>query len=422
MNKEIIKQSIIEQNESFNKDFEKIITRTKLEYIKSIKDLPHIIIISGLRRAGKSTFLKEINKEFYNKEFSYLNFEDEKLFNFDVKEFNLIYETFLELDSNQKTIFLDEIQNVDNWEIAIRRLYENNIKFYLTGSNALMLSKELGTKLTGRHINITLFPFSFEEFLKFNNFEFEKKDFYISQKKSKLKNLFEKYIKLGGIPEFLKYERKEIIEGIYNDILYKDILVRYKLSDERSLKELAKYLLSNVGKEFSYNKLKKSLDFGSLNTVKNYISYLENSYLIFSVEKYDNSLKKQLIANKKVYSIDTSFINNVSFKISEDYGRILENVVFIELKRREKEIYYHKDNKECDFVIRDGLNIVEAIQVTKNLSSEETKKREIEGLIEAMNKYKLKNGLILTDDEENEFIIENKKIIVKPIWKWLLEK
>ncbi|MDD3175479.1 MAG: DUF4143 domain-containing protein [Candidatus Nanoarchaeia archaeon] len=200
------------------------------------------------------------------------------------------------------------------------------------------------------------------------------------------------------------------------------MLVRYKLSDERSLKELAKYLLSNVGKEFSYNKLKKSLDFGSLNTVKNYISYLENSYLIFSVEKYDNSLKKQLIANKKVYSIDTSFINNVSFKISEDYGRILENVVFIELKRREKEIYYHKDNKECDFVIRDGLNIVEAIQVTKNLSSEETKKREIEGLIEAMNKYKLKNGLILTDDEENEFIIENKKIIVKPIWKWLLEK
>jgi len=430
MDNEDLKEIIVEQNNYFHRK-EKTILREKFEKIKELKKIPHIIIISGLRRAGKSTLLEQINKNLYpNQKLAYLNFEDEKLLNFNVYDFNRLYESFLELDSQKKVFFFDEIQNLKDWEIAIRKLYEKKIKFYITGSNASMLSKELGTKLTGRHINITLYPFSFREFLEFNNLKINENDIYLSEKKAKIKFLFNLYLLKGGIPEYLKYERKEIIKQVYEDILYKDILVRYNLTDERTLRELSKYLLSNVGKEFSYNKLKTMLGLGSSNTVKSYISYLENSYLIFQLEKFDYSLKKQILNPKKIYTIDPAFIENVSFKFSEDRGRLLENLVFIELKRRDKEIYYHREKKECDFLIKEKNKIIKAIQVTKSISNPETKKREIDGLMEAMEMYNLKDGLILTEDEE--FTIKEQdsrikgfkelEIKIMPIWKWLLDE
>ena len=420
MDKQELKQIIIEQNLNFHNK-EKTIVRDKFGKIEEFKNLPHIIIISGIRRCGKSTLLEQINKKLYPlKNKAYLNFEDEKLLNFKVEEFNDIYETFLELDKNKEVFFFDEIQNVKNWEIAIRRLYEKKIKFYITGSNASMLSCELGTKLTGRHLNITLFPFSFREFLNFKKVRYINDDLYITEKRVKIKSLFEKYLLKGGMPEYLTYQKKELIQQVYEDILYKDILVRYNITDDKTLRELSKYLLSNIGKEFSYNKLKSLLGLGSSNTVKNYISYLENSYLIFTLEKFDYSLKKQIINQKKIYTIDPAFVENVSFKFSQDTGRLLENLVFIELKRRGKEIYYHKDKAECDFVIKEGLEIVEAIQVSDNMYEEDTKKREIKGIKDAMNKYNLKEGLILTQDEEYEIKEDNKIIKVIPVWKWLL--
>lgn len=419
---EEFKKIIIEQNEDFHNK-EKSILRDKFYHIKELSEIPHIIIISGLRRVGKSTLLQQINKNMYPKnKYSYLTFEDEKLFNFDIMNFDLLYQTFLELDKNNSVFFLDEIQNVSNWEIPIRRLYEKKIKFYITGSNASLLSRELGTKLTGRHVNIELFPFSFSEFLKFKNISYTEQDFYITKKIAVFKNLFEEYYDIGGIPDYMKYQRKELIQQIYEDILFKDILVRYNLTDEKSLRELSKYLISNIGKEFSYNKLKDFLSLGSSNTVKKYISFLESSYLIFTIEKFDYSLKKQLLNQKKVYVIDNSFANLVSFKFTEDNGRLLENLVLVELKRRNKEVYYHKGKQECDFVIKEGLKISQAIQVTISLSDLDTKKREINGILDALNTYNLKEGLILTKDEEDEIKIENKTIKVKPIWKWLLSE
>jgi len=409
MNTNQLKEVITSQNEEFLKP-QKYVKRELLQKVNSYKDLPHIIILKGIRRCGKSILLKQINEE---------NYDDERLLSFNISYFDKLYETFVSLGET-KTFFFDEIQNVEEWERAIRRLYDKKIKFYITGSNASMLGKELGTKLTGRYIQLELYPFSFKEYLIFYELNLKKEDFFLTEKKAKIKNYFEKYFSEGGMPEYLLYEKKEIIQQTYEDILIKDILVRYKIENDKQLRNLTKYLLSNTGKLFSYNKLKNILGMGSINTVIKYISYLEDSYLMFELEKYDYSYKKQIQQNKKIYAIDNSFINIVSFETTQNKGRKLENTVFIELKRRGKEVYYHREKHECDFLVREGLKIVEAIQVCYDFN-EENEDREIKGLLEAITKHKLKEGLLLTYDEEKELIVENKKITVMPVWKWLLQ-
>lgn len=418
MNTNQLKEVITSQNEEFLKP-QKYVKRELLQKVNSYKDLPHIIILKGIRRCGKSILLKQINEENYDLKKAYINFDDERLLSFNISYFDKLYETFVSLGET-KTFFFDEIQNVEEWERAIRRLYDKKIKFYITGSNASMLGKELGTKLTGRYIQLELYPFSFKEYLIFYELNLKKEDFFLTEKKAKIKNYFEKYFSEGGMPEYLLYEKKEIIQQTYEDILIKDILVRYKIENDKQLRNLTKYLLSNTGKLFSYNKLKNILGMGSINTVIKYISYLEDSYLMFELEKYDYSYKKQIQQNKKIYAIDNSFINIVSFETTQNKGRKLENTVFIELKRRGKEVYYHREKHECDFLVREGLKIVEAIQVCYDFN-EENEDREIKGLLEAITKHKLKEGLLLTYDEEKELIVENKKITVMPVWKWLLQ-
>ena len=417
MNTEQLKEIIISQKEDFL-NLSSLMERDALNKVKEFKNLPHIIVIKGLRRSGKSVFLSQINNLLYKRKNAYVNFDDERLITFNIGEFEKLYETFLSLNED-KVYFLDEIQNLKDWERPIRRLYDKKIKFYLTGSNASLLSKELGTKLTGRNIQIEIYPFSFKEFLKISNFKLNKDSFYLTKEKSKIKSLFNEYFSDGGMPEYIQYNKKEIIQQVYEDILLKDIFVRYNLDNDKQLRLLTKYLLTNVGVLFSYNSLKKLLGFGSVNTVMKYISYLENAYLLFELEKYEFSLKKQIQQNKKIYAIDVSFINLISFKFSENKGRLLENLVFIELKRRGKEIYYHRAKKECDFLIKQGLDIVDAIQVCYNLD-EDNKKREFSGLIEACKIYNLKECLLLTYDYEDELILEDVKIVIKPVWKWLL--
>jgi len=418
MDPKILKELVIEQNREFNKE-EDFVRRTELDSIGKYLELPHILIISGIRRVGKSTLLKEIKKSYFEKQtIYYFNFEDERLISFSSKDLNQLYETFLEVFKKSKTFFFDEIQNIPGWENFVRRMYNQGFKFIITGSNSSLLSRELGSKLTGRYIKIELFPFSFKEYCEFNNVKIKKP--YLTEKRAKIKKLFNNYLKEGGIPEYLKYKNEDILKTLYENILYKDILVRYNLNEEKTLKELSSYLFSNYGKEYSYNKLKKLLRRGSQNTVKNYIDYMENSYLAFTIPKYDYSLKKQIYSNKKIYVIDSALINLISFNFSRDIGRILENTVLIELKRRRKEIYYYRYKHECDFLIKDKGRISKAIQVTKSFS--ENREREINGLTEAMKKYKLKQGLILTQDEEAEERIGKYKIIIKPVWKYLLEE
>ena len=412
MDKEKIRQMLLEQNKLHAND---IIKRAIKKKILNYSDDPFIIIITGIRRSGKSTILFDLKNDFKNA--YYVNFDDDRLINFKVEDFQVLYELLIELFGDRKIFLFDEIQNVVGWERFVRRLHNNRKKVYITGSNATMLSKELGTHLTGRHIAFSLFPFSFKEFLTFNKHKINN---LTTSEKSKLKRLFNQYLKKGGFPEYLKTEKKEYLKFVYENILYKDIITRYNIKNEKALKEVVYFAISNIGKEISFNQLKKLTGLTSATTVKEYFSYLENAFLLFLIPRYDSSLKKQIYYNKKVYLIDTDFVDILGFRTSKDYGRLLENLVFIELKRRNKEIYFHKNNKECDFVIKKANKIIKAIQVTKELN-DKNQEREIQGLLEAMKIHKLKTGLILTDDQEKEFRIKKKRIIVKPIWKWLIE-
>lgn len=411
MDKKLLQLAAVEQRKIFEKR-NNIITRdVDWLAIKTKK----VTAISGIRRSGKSTLLKQIAKGL--KGYYYLNFEDERLIDFTFSDFNMLYEVFLENFGEQGVFLFDEIQNIYGWEKFVRRLFEEGAKVFVTGSNAKLLSSELATSLTGRHIKIELFPFSFKEFLLFKGVEI--KDFYDTKERSSVVNYFKQYLELGGFPEIIISQSMEELKQLYQDVLLKDLIVRFKIRDIKTFRELALFLISNVASLSSLNNLKKLLGFKSVTTVKNYIDFLEESYLIFNVPKFDYSIKKQIRNEKKVYAIDTGIINSISFSFSENFGHLLENVVYIELKRRGQNIYYHQNKNECDFLIKEGMKITRAIQVTETLDKK-TKEREIAGLLEAMEQYHLPNGLVITFDQEEEFKTGKYLIKVLPIWKWLL--
>lgn len=364
------------------------------------------LIISGIRRCGKSTLLNQILKK--QKQFYYLNLEDPKIEGFELKDFNRCKDLFEKKYGKGGIYFFDEIQNIPKWEIFIRYLVDRGNKVIITGSNASLLSKELGTKLTGRHIDIQLFPFSFREFL------------YFLKLKSSPKS-FNQFLSKGGFPEFLKEQNSEILNELLNDIVMRDIVNRFGIRNSLLLKKMIIYLISHVGKEFSFNSLKKMFQIKSVQTVIDYVSYFEDSYVLFTVPKFSYSYKQQQVSNKKVYSIDNGFSSNNSISFSKDKGKMLENSVFLELKKENKEIFYFQNKNECDFAFKDKKRKMQVIQVCWKLN-DENRGREFNGLIEAMKEFKLKKGLILTFNQEDEFQIGGKKIMVKPVWKWLTER
>jgi predicted AAA+ superfamily ATPase len=379
-----------------------------------------ITILSGIRRAGKSSLLNIVRNQ--NKEKDYfINFDDERLASFTVNDFQNLYEVFIEIFGEQKTFYFDEIQNVEGWERFVRRLHDNGNKIYITGSNATMLSKELGTRLTGRYIKYELYPFSFQEFLKFKQVNYTEKDIFTTFGRAKLKSKFNEYFKKGGFPGFLENENVQYLKSLYESILYRDVMVRNKITNEKEILELSLFLASNTAKLITYNSLKKVIGVQNATTVKNYMKIIQDTYLISLVNKYDTSLKKQVQNPKKVYFVDVGLVRIVGFHNSDNDGRLLENLVFVELKRRAKDVYYHKNKYECDFVIKQKNKITEAIQVSWSLHNDETRKREINGLLDAMNTYSLKQGLILTENDEDNIKVNNKEITILPVWKWLLQ-
>jgi len=422
MEKSQLKEIILEQI-SIIKNKDAGIIRDCLPDIGKFLKLPHCVVIAGLRRVGKSTLLLQLMQNMESNDFYYFNFEDERLINFTTDDFNSLFEILVELYGEKKIFFLDEIQNVAGWEIFVRRMMDKGYKFIITGSNASLLSKESGTKLTGRYVFMILYPFSFSEFLTFKGFIIKKDDLSITEKRAMIKKLFSEYLKDGGMPEYLKYQYAEILKSLYDDILYRDISARYQIRDVRSLRELALYYLSNISGYISYNKLKNMFMLGSVNTIKSYTEYLENSFLIFTINIFSYSLKQQVIAPKKVYCLDNGIANAISFGFSKNSGKYLENFVFIELKRRNKEMYYYKtkNNLEVDFVIKKGAKIDEAIQVTYEIDSESIRNREINSLKQAMSELSLDKGLILTYDHEEKITFENNEINILPVYKWLLE-
>lgn len=417
MDKEVLKSVILSQKSDLRFDPESFIYREELKRIDALISDPAIIIISGIRRSGKSVLLQYIKNQVGGDYF--FNFDDNRIADFSVSDFEYLYEGFMELFGKQDTFYFDEIQIIPGWERFIRRLHNEWKKVFITGSNAQLLSRELGTHLTGRNIQLELYPFSFREFLKYKKFTVWAHDIYLMNTQAAIKNFFDEYLEKWGFPLYLQYGNLEFFTNLYNNIVYKDVIIRYKLRDEKVIKDLIHFLNSNIAKEVSYTKLKNILGVSNANSIKEYIHYFENSYLLFAINKFDYSLKKQLLNPKKIYSIDTGFSSSVSFEFSKNLGQKLENIVFIELKRQGKEIFYHRDKKECDFVVRDRGTIREVFQVSHSLSDPDTRKRELDGLLEAMEAYKLDKWYILTYDTEEVIEKNGKQIHIIPTWKWL---
>lgn len=381
------------------------------EYLKT----KQIVVISGIRRSGKSTLLRQFSEKM--EDFYYINFEDERLVDFTVDDFNNLL-IIWKKNWKSNNVLIDEIQNVEKWELFVARLKAEGYKVFITGSNSKLLSSEFATRLTGRYSMIKLYPFSFKEFLFYKNIKFNK---ITSDAKADILKMFDEYLIEGGFPNHIILKDREFLETVYKDVIYKDIMARFKIKGIKRFREFTGFLFTNFTKEVNYNSIAKILEIKSSNSVIDYIEALEESYLIFELFKYDFSQKEQFRENKKIYVIDNGMRKKIAFYFSEDRGKFLENMVFIELKRRGKEAFYFKDKNECDFIIREKEKITEAIQVCSELNGS-NEKREFSGLIDAAKSFDIKEGLILTENQEEEKNINGIDIKIMPMWKWLLGK
>lgn len=421
-----IKQVIIDQKNDLKNILSKenIIERETLQHFKKHIESNLIKVILGIRRCGKSTLAYQL---LLGKKFAYINFDDERIAYLETDDLNKVLESFYEVYGKFKYIFFDEIQNVLNWELFANRVHRQGFNLVITGSNAKLLSRELATHLTGRHIPFELFPFSFNEFLIYDGLRFDLK-LLKTKDRGLIKGKFNNYVKKGGFPETLNEEiiSETYLRSLYATIIDKDVILRKRVRYIKTLKDISNYLISNCSCQISFNKIKNIFNLRSVHTALNYVSHLEEAYIIFLIKRLSYKYKESLIANRKVYVIDTGFIHALSLKFSNDKGKIYENIVAIELLRKKAlqsiEIYYWQDNNrnEVDFVIKNGLRIKQLIQVCYNINEFNTKKREIKSLIKASKELKCNNLLIITDDKEGEELVNKKKINYIPLWKWLL--
>jgi len=414
-----IKALLLEQFDAFWQ-YEIGTIRNQLSKIEQAASLPHAVIISGLRRAGKSTLLAQMAHRIGQEQFYYLNFEDDRFINFQADDFNDLYQVLVEVFGQRKIFIIDEIQNIPGWEHFVRRFMDQGFKFYITGSNAALLSRELGTRLTGRYVPIELFPFSFNEFLTFRNDSIPSIGRMTTVETAQLRRALDDYLLLGGVPDALKYPEMQLLRTLYDDILYRDIATRYRIEAVSVLKELAFTLMSNPAGQISYNKLKNRFRLGSVNTIKNYINYLENSWLIFTVNIYDFSIKRQQIAPKKIYGIDLGLINAIGFQFSPNTGKLLENLVYLALRRRYNEIYYYisPENYEVDFYLPD---VRQLIQVTQHMDDPGTRQRELRAINAAVQNIKVEQALILCENNEEQQVMGGVPVSTRSIAEWLLD-
>ncbi len=411
-----IKSVIVEREEDMAGRFgeENIVERECLDRVRNLVGRDYALIITGPRRCGKSFLAWMLNDGRYG----YVNFEDERL-NIKGEELNKVLEAIYSLKGDVDTLIFDEIQNVEGWERFVSRLITGK-RVIITGSNARLMSRELATHLTGRHVNFTLYPFSFREFLRYRSFDGNP---YLTRDRAKLKDLLLEYMELGGFPLAYRLGRIFLAEN-YRDIVERDVVTRYNIKYTAALKDLARYMFTNAGKETSFNRLKNILHVKSPHTVQKYAEYLENAYLLFFLARFSYKLKEQMIAPKKVYSIDTGMINAIGYRISQNMGRTMENLVAIELLRRRSywhhgwEIYYWKDHqaREVDFVVKEGARVRELIQVTYASGRDEVERREIKALEKASEELRCKNKTVITWDYEEEG-----EVNYVPLWKWLLD-
>lgn len=417
---ELIKHVIEEQKKEMEDKFKagSIIERAGTNNIKKFISHPNILAILGVRRCGKSILSMLLSKKL-NEKSAYINFDDERLVCIKTEDLNKVLQAFYELYGDVSLLIFDEMQNIHGWELFANRLRRTK-KVIITGSNSQMLSGELATHLTGRYIDFTLYPFSFKELLGF------KPNIYLTEDIAKARKKLKEYIEGSGFPEFFNFG-PSIVVKIYENIITKDCISRHKIREEKSFKEMASYLVSNYSNEFTYSAISRLIGIKDVHTVKNYVKYLEEAFLVIVLKRFSPRLKQQIIAPKKVYNIDHGLCNFVGFKVEKNITRIFENIVCVELIRRcsaNTKIYYWRDHaeKEIDFLVKEGMNVSQLIQVCYDISDEKTKSREIASLLKGSDELRCNNLLIITDDEDKEEKIEGKKIKYIPLWKWLLEK
>lgn len=401
-----------------------IMRRLYVDELYRQRNIKEASVVSGVRRSGKSTILLQVLKKIISggipKENTlYVNFEEPAFAPYLNIDFLLnIYDAYLEKFNPQGKIFvaLDEIQTVPQWEKFVRGLYDRgeNIKFYITGSSSKLLSKEFGSALTGRIYSNEVFPLSFREFLEFKNQQ-KLLNKNASKNSPEIRNFFRQYMEFGGFPQITLTENKkdkiQILKDYYSAIIEKDIVQRYEVRDIKKLKEFCLNLIVNAGTAFSGYMAEKRQKI-SQPTANKFLEYAKEVFLVQAIDYFSYSFAEQKTNPHKIYAIDSGLYNAVSFKFSENLGKIFENLVYLEYRRRQKDIFYWKNKNEVDFLIREGTKIDKIINICWELT-EENEQREIAGLLEAMEKFKKREAEIITVGYGKEIKIGNKKIKVK---------
>ena len=421
MIRNVILQQHAEKENLLSRDY---VARENLVPAGKLLENDLIKIITGPRRAGKSVFSFLLLKD---KQFAYVNFDDENLIK--IENYDEIVEAVFEVYPHCDFIFFDEIQNLKNWELFVNKLQRRGHNLILTGSNANLLSKEMSTVLTGRFSALEVFPFSFTEFMQARNFPINRKDMGLPEVKGKVLSCLDEYMGKGGFPEVVvkNLDAKSYLETLFDAVLFKDVVKRYKVRFSQKIYDLALYMVSNTCSEFTFTRLRNSLEFRSTNTVQKYLNALEESYLFFSLNRFSFKNKEQIKTPKKTYLIDNGFALAKSFQFSLNSGKLMENLIFLALLRKgykaNKSVFYYKtrNGKEVDFVVKEGLKISRLIQSCFNVEKEEVKTREIKALHEAGEELDCAELFVVTWDKDRTERFKGREIKFVPLWKWLAE-
>jgi uncharacterized protein len=405
--------------------------RERPAYLKRIEQLVRtgqVVVITGARRTGKSTLMRQfvqgrIGKGQNRRSFLYINLEEPRFADMLSTQFlQQAYDAYKEIvqPKEKPIILLDEVQNVDGWERFVRSLHEKEEAHVLvSGSTSRLLSRELGTLLTGRWVELQTYPLTFQEFIAFKGVILERETQALAAK-TRIKQLLREYLEFGGFPLVaLNEEKGELLRRYFDDIISRDIAERNRVRQPDKLRALAKHYLTGFASLVSLRKMARFLG-TSADTVERFSSYMEEAYFLFFLPKFAFSLREQQANPRKVYGGDLGLVNIAGFRFSEDKGRLYENAVYLSLKRAQKEIYYFKGKGECDFIVKEGRTPSQAIQVSYHIGN--NKERELRGLTEALDAFKLKEGLVITEDKEAVEKVGSRKIRYVPLWKWLLQK
>ncbi len=425
MKKDIFKGLIVDFQE---RDLSHVVDRE----IEIPLDTGKIITIMGVRRCGKTHLLFSLinkpGKKIDRRNIVYINFEDDRLFPLQSEDLATLIDAYYELYPDKKNekvfLFFDEIQDVKGWEKFVRRIYDTeNCAIFITGSSSKFLSKEIASSLRGRTLSYEVFPLSFKEFLRFKNIEI---DMYSSRSAARIKNALNEYLIKGGFPEVVNYDQ-ELFTGTLQEyidlIMYRDILERFNITNTFLLKYLIKFCFTNVSTLISFNKLYNDFRSQGLhlsrNTIYEYVSYLEDACALFTVPVYSTSVRGEWRNPRKIYSVDIGFKSVIEYAALKDIGRVYENLVFLELRRKYTNIRYIKQKQEVDFYfVSEGKGSL--INVCYDLNEPSTREREIRGLLEAMESHTIKRALIITNEVEEQIEVNDRVIDIVPLWKWLL--